>query len=831
MIDLSTEVFNHDRVVKDSYEMQFVCEYKRYMLSTIRFVDFVDFKQIDLNMFKDLKKKKYKVDKKQLVSFNFIPKKKIVLDRKFESIDVIFENYNSYMLNFYNVAGFNVDMMSFQLNDYIFYGNVVNFLMSDLRFFTNRTHNKPVSSCNEADFQSNVSPLGWMYMLSFNYGTKYSTQTCKYFFKNSRIDYLSFSYVSNSFVVRNMLEFVPNFSSASKLSANVQIYVGSFTAYVYKIPLNNRFLDRDVFKYVQFITVIGELVTIESRLLRTFTDLFVFEISSPNVRSILNRGIGWIRSINSNLNVNFTNRTKIISALNKMKMIVTYQKVTGKNFEGPYLYPDEDFCLFVDFPFNRMVFLDPQTICVKNNCSCTVYWLLRYVHYMNESKETIARLKSDVSWIFPLRFDKYENEIKKCDFTQRIRKCDKNTIHQATSNRMTFDQALDDSQLVDFITVILMPISSILGLAINIVNVRVIVGIKLDKTPEDEKQRSLVRFMLVYSIINLVYCLIHSVSLMNKCVDVNGMFCSDVYFTQFAQWFKIIAVEYMGSCLRTFSNLAYFCISVNRYILLEKESKLAKIVEATLSKMKVKTKVLLIIILVVIIMGLNVHKIVVYKVLSSTMVNILTLEKANFFFSLPFFVANSKIYENYFNYETRDSITVKSTLYEVFTYLNFIFNDLVFFLLFTISDIFLIVSLHQSIEKKKNIFKHRLNDPKVQKQISKLEKVTKNIVKVIVTNTIILLLVKSFDMAISISKFGIWKQNLSKMWNTRKLNSFCYTVKICHVYEELAKIFYIFHYCFSIVAFSFLNKHFGSHLGAIIGCCCFCCRKKPQKKQ
>lgn len=331
------------------------------------------------------------------------------------------------------------------------------------------------------------------------------------------------------------------------------------------------------------------------------------------------------------------------------------------------------------------------------------------------------------------------------------------------------------------------------------------------------QQKSLMRFMLAYSIINLAYAVLQAFSLMSKCITVDSLYCPDLYYSQFSQYYKIIGVEYAASVLKTLSNVCYFCISVNRYILLEKDSRLANFFHDHLIAWSTKKKTFWCLALVILILGLNTHKILIYKVLDHAMVNLLYPDYKDLLFMLPVFLSNSKAYEQYFMYDEAQVTRAKAYVYETFTYLNFLLNDVALFVSFTVVDALLLAALRKATLKKKLLLAETPTSVKLKQQVVDLEKAAKRVLRVIIFNTIILLAVKSFDLAVSVAKFKIWKDDLTSMAYNRRLNSFCHTVSICMVYEDLVKILFIFFCSFSMFTFYSMNKNYSSLLK--IMCC------------
>lgn len=493
-------------------------------------------------------------------------------------------------------------------------------------------------------------------------------------------------------------------------------------------------------------------------------------------------------------------------------VIKTYSKKLLKTngmlgYQAPYLYSDEDFCLYVNFPFNQLIYVDPHTVCVNGNCSCTLHWLLQYVHLLNSSSHSMYNFKHNLRDEKPFYFGKYTNETLACKFSARIKMCH-GAIRRTDDEQVRLGDELYFTQRVDFILVILIPIVSALGIVTNLTNISVISRINVEKSSQDRQQKTLLRLMLTYSIINMAYCCINLLSLLSRCVEDYGLYCSRFYHTQFGQIFYIVVVEYAASVLKSLSNVTFFLISVNRYILLEKEGRISRLISSFVGKLNRKVTVFLLFVVLAVTCALNVHKIMIFKIVQTSLVRLLMHDMARYFVMFPFFLADSGFYEEQAAYETVEQVKRIATLNETLTYVNFVSNDFLLFFLFTFADVLLLKSIQKIIKSKKINLKGKLSDDKLNSHLRDIEQVEENTLKIIIVNTVALMLIKAFDLFVTVSKFKISKLNLTRVTYESKLSQFCYTVKFCFVYEELVKIFYIVYYCFATLLFYYLNRNF-----------------------
>lgn len=99
------------------------------------------------------------------------------------------------------------------------------------------------------------------------------------------------------------------------------------------------------------------------------------------------------------------------------------------------------------------------------------------------------------------------------------------------------------------IQVFLQPILSIVGIVTNVLSIVVV--------KNKRKQKLLNNFMykhlLANAFFNIFYCAISLFSLMNICIFPHSSFCSSIYKSAFAQYFKIYVILFLGKFLKSLS--------------------------------------------------------------------------------------------------------------------------------------------------------------------------------------------------------------------------------------------------------------------------------------
>ena len=73
------------------------------------------------------------------------------------------------------------------------------------------------------------------------------------------------------------------------------------------------------------------------------------------------------------------------------------------------------------------------------------------------------------------------------------------------------------------------------------------------------------KHVVVNSYFNIIYCVIINFALINQCIFINSIFCSLVYYTEWAQYFKIIIVNYSASVIKSCKNSSFLAFTIGRF--------------------------------------------------------------------------------------------------------------------------------------------------------------------------------------------------------------------------------------------------------------------------
>ena len=312
----------------------------------------------------------------KLASVKFVPSKRILLyNEDTFSLGKMFKpKRNLIALTFRNFIGF--DLSTELSTDAVRVESEMDYFLIfelfRLDFYLNETKLK-ASQCNEETFWNLTSFLRYFYA-AFFFKVAYPQEgLCPLVFtRNSRIKWLTFNNVINSLLIKNRLTFLNSsspFSKSSIESLDIQVTYETLTSLV---------LNKHLFKNLKQLNVIEILIGIEQGLLSQFKLLNTLDLTLKNIRELLHEDTKWIGDLNAiripsfiDLNNKFMVKKNIRNAFSIW--FNTYHHF-GYVFERVYDYPDEDLCLFKEFPHARLVF--PILMPHKSiKCTCTIMWL------------------------------------------------------------------------------------------------------------------------------------------------------------------------------------------------------------------------------------------------------------------------------------------------------------------------------------------------------------------------------------------------------------------------------------------------------------------------
>jgi hypothetical protein len=234
------------------------------------------------------------------------------------------------------------------------------------------------------------------------------------------------------------------------------------------------------------------------------------------------------------------------------------------------IFPDEDFCIYVDFPFNQLVMIyeniENEVNFIDNDLSCTYLWLIRF--YKSYARiYYYPNIKSDFSrYIVRMVNSTAFKSRSKCNFEERIKICNKSN-YQRKDIWDESDVFILSKKIQTAFKIMLYP-TAFLGLITNIIVVLVILKKENNDLFKQYKQYS---YLYLNSIFCIIIMVIELFSWMTECFYPFEVFCPEIRKLVPIQFFKIIFKECLITLLRFMCSFTYVAFSLNRIGLIGKD--------------------------------------------------------------------------------------------------------------------------------------------------------------------------------------------------------------------------------------------------------------------
>jgi hypothetical protein len=171
--------------------------------------------------------------------------------------------------------------------------------------------------------------------VQFKSGVKFcSKPMCPFVFANTRLNKLAISNQIDTFLIKNLFRFQ---SINHKTSINSMIFFLEIRGY--NIALDENLVNTLVFESVEEVKASGKISLIQLGLFKSFNNLSYVSLNLYNLMNFFHQvGIEWTHDLKAN-------------------SVVYLDNFASDLWLDPktYTYPDEDFCLFVDWPHNKFI--------------------------------------------------------------------------------------------------------------------------------------------------------------------------------------------------------------------------------------------------------------------------------------------------------------------------------------------------------------------------------------------------------------------------------------------------------------------------------------------
>ena len=495
----------------------------------------------------------------------FVPEHRLLVDKTIQLTKLMDARHlnNIDFLAFINIKGFDLNYHEFSSN---YRSTPVQFskLYVSYSEFGIYLHGNLTRGC---DLQTYTHIYTLMFATKSLYLCQviYPPSICPLVFTNSSISSLFFNDITNSLLVKNRLTFF-DLSSQTKPTLDVdfkKLVLLSFDVYFEKVT--RRLINPQLFKSARSLMFTGRLDTVDNEIFDIVTNLKQFTLKISNLREFLHKNSHIWAHLNTNvhakLEISLANVNKICYA----RFITTHNSMS---FEREYAYPDEDLCLFKDFPHKRLVV--PKIYQGRKiNCSCTLRWLFTlYLDYkiVRDDSGYDEPIDEKQPHILTSTYEYCKQEFRglKCDLASKLINCRISSVKQYS------EHFVDDIGLFFLFKwlqyVLLLIIQPFLCLISIVNNIGVILVIS-NKTKSKLFKDKMYSYIRVNALFNIFYCLVSILKLMSVCVFFYAPYtCSPMYQTDFSQRFKIIVVFFLGNVFQMCANISYVSFAFVRLV-------------------------------------------------------------------------------------------------------------------------------------------------------------------------------------------------------------------------------------------------------------------------
>ncbi|CAF0817645.1 unnamed protein product [Brachionus calyciflorus] len=443
------------------------------------------------------------------------------------------------MIIYINLNGFDINLFH-DINNTEFYD--INIYFSSLKFNLYFSNGTLVQKCPTTwnPIEKSQFKINFFQLYKF---TLYPRKICPFFFQNIDIKLLMLYYQTNTFYKKNFLNF-ETIPDSIDLNTNIRSLNLLFT---HNLRLGTNILNRNVFKNILFMSVDGKLESIDDNLFSYFNSLKIIVFDLYHAKNLFHKGLDWTYSINKDIQVDLDNTTQVNEYFNFKTLILIkdLNEYSDSTFTMLNLFPDEDFCLYKKFPFNKMIYLVVLEGSEHFKSSCT----------FNFIRQQNSKISFDYPNFFANSFLHNISEISHCNFTKLSLLCEKEQIY---ADSFEIENFYETSMLIDFlILIILDPIFSLLGLLINLFTFIFFKAEALNKN-----QYNFIRF---YSALCCFYFVISLTNLITECQLPNGIYCSNIHKLIHVQYFRKIFTDTIQFFLKVCLNFVIIGFNYFQY--------------------------------------------------------------------------------------------------------------------------------------------------------------------------------------------------------------------------------------------------------------------------
>lgn len=620
----------------------------------------------------------------------------------------------SIFLNIVNAKGFDLDFFESTNDDSKYAIDNLICVRCQFNFYKN---GKLANSCKDIGNSSISSIFQFTYFedkIHMILGEcEFKETLCPLVFKDSSLERLIVTGLIDSFYKKSILRF----SNETFNDLNSTVY--QVELFIENVNIDSQLFHPSVFEYVTEIFLKGFVNSVDPNIFKPLTMLLFVSFETAHFRKLIHKnGIEWIKQVNNHIHVNLSDIYDIIGYFSYSKTLALSCEQFKHEERMSRVFPDEDFCLYKDYPFDQLVLL--FQICnssilpfINTDFSCTYLWLTQYLVstfvYYYENQTNLQYMYYHNTLMLIRNSEAYKS-ISKCNFEHRLSLCD----NYRNKDILGTEDFLILNKKLQIISKIATYVISLFGIVTNLLVVLVILYKNNAESFKEFKQYS---YLWLISAFSIVILSIEMLSWITECFFPFEVFCPEIRKLVAFQFFKVILVECLIPAFRFMCSFCYVAFALNRISLIGKDH--GKIVEF-MSKAKVKYYIL---ITLAISLGLSVIKYFKYEI------NYDELEST-------FPVSNE------WNILIDSYLKSSNLAYFIINSISDLLNYVVFVVVCFILDVCMIVQLRKTLNEKLQKQKSILNPTQAETKQKENDEVIKRSIKMVVLNTAIGIVLK-----------------------------------------------------------------------------------------
>lgn len=693
-------------------------------------------------------------------AFDLVSFSEYLTSKELWSINIIFDSF----------TGFDIDLFELTQREQMSFSKLGNtkIVACYMCVFDFYKDNKRIESCDEMTASTDlVGPRSILQLFSIIptskiqlFLTEFKRRICPLAFKNFfAVEFMLSG--SNSYFSQRLLKFA---NDTTNSSSNLNSYVRDLVLEISNVRVDFELINPMVFEQLNRIYVKGHVDFIHPDLFVKFTFLFEIYIQTEYFKSIMHKGgIGWVKNIKRGLNVNQSDSSSLWRNLEKTSFI-SLDCYTSANPTFLDLFPEEDFCLYKDFPFNQLVWIlmvcrSESDLASRTKLTCTHLFLIQYYkplfYFLNIDNHYYTAVKSFIN------LEEFE-KMSTCNFKQRLDKCNKSEFEIKPVGSIF--KIGEDIEMVKVVFHLFSYPLSIFGIVTNIL---IIVTISSKQNKAEFKEFKQYNYLRINSIINCIILVIHITTWITRCEFPYQVFCSQIRKEIFFQYFKIIVQDVILVSLRFLNNFTYIAFAFNRISLIGKDhNKLVKFVsDVGINKYMIVTFIISV--------GLSVIKFFSYRI--------------NYGQSHLFYPIN-------FDYQSNMFKDVNLT-YFILNSISDLLNYVVFLFVHLFIDIGMVVKLRETLIANFERSKSLHSKDQLEKKMNENESVLNKAIWMVILNTSLGFLLKLPACINSIVMLvnQIIKNNdyINHHFFGRFYMRFCIDAGLCDMFLQLSNFLYL----------------------------------------